>query len=259
MYTLFGIDDLAKIAKKNDDLCVPDSIQLLLKTFEAYNEAHKSFSHAPQIDIRKVQIAFGMATYYHNGIPRKSGEPYMCHPIAVSMMSTMYLNKLEDKTTAACAALLHDVLEDTNCTEQEIEENLGKDVARCVRNLTYEKTEDKAVKEKQLFNLFENAIKTEDTVVVVVKTFDKVHNLLTCSALSREKQLRMARETDKEICYMCTYYLKDRLLENKIRKLAYHIENPYDSYLVQKKLEEEYGTLHPGLTRPLSFDYPVFV
>lgn len=248
--TLFGIEDIVKIInshKEDSKACVMRCGEYLLDGFSKYNTRNQKLPYAKQIDIDKVERALDMAGYYHNGIPRKSGEPYICHPICVAYMSGMYDTITSDKTDIICAALLHDVLEDTKCIPTDIKNKFGLTVANMVQGLTYAKDSDKST---QLYDFFERVYNDNNRPLAIIKVFDRIHNLLTCSALSRTKQVRMVQETLDEVSTAAAIFLDDKLLHNDILKLAYHVQYQ-DSYTVHLKLKELYGSCMPSLIEPL--------
>lgn len=138
---------------------------------------------------------------YHQGQLRKSGEPYAVHPILVASL----VGFLSDNKAIILAALLHDVIEDTNCTEEELKEEFGSEVLKLVLGLTkiIEIREDNLISSTSKKNLTKSALtfrnmllaSIEDTGVLVVKLCDRLHNMLTLDALREDKQKRISEET----------------------------------------------------------------
>ena len=142
---------------------------------------------------RMVRKAFELAMESHKDMRRKSGEPYVLHPLAVAKIVSEEIGL--DATSVACA-LLHDVVEDTEVTLEEIERTFNKEVAKIVDGLT---------KISGIFDLnssiqaenFRKLLLTlnDDIRVILIKLADRLHNMRTLDSLKREKQLKIASET----------------------------------------------------------------
>jgi GTP diphosphokinase / guanosine-3',5'-bis(diphosphate) 3'-diphosphatase len=137
--------------------------------------------------------AFEFAYQLHQGQYRKSGEPYIAHPVAVAGM----LRDLGGDSTMIAAGFLHDVVEDTDVTPEEIEERFGTEVRQLVEGVTKlssfnfsSKTERQAENFRRMFLAM-----AQDIRVIVVKLADRLHNMRTLEALKPEKQKRIAQET----------------------------------------------------------------
>jgi len=150
----------------------------------------KNVSSRDKAQIRK---AFELAAESHNDMRRKSGEPYVLHPIEVARIVSEEMGL--DSTSIVCA-LLHDVVEDTEITLEEIEMTFNKEVAKIVDGLT---------KIAGIFDLnssiqaenFRKLLLTlnDDIRVILIKLADRLHNMRTLDSLKREKQLKIASET----------------------------------------------------------------
>lgn len=144
-------------------------------------------------DRKHIRQAFELALEAHKEMRRKSGEPYILHPIAVAQIASEEMGL--DATSVICA-LLHDVVEDTEVTLEEIERMFNKEVAKIVDGLT---------KISGIFDLnssiqaenFRKLLLTlnDDIRVILVKLADRLHNMRTLDSLKREKQLKIASET----------------------------------------------------------------
>ncbi|PSN19887.1 (p)ppGpp synthetase [filamentous cyanobacterium CCP5] len=137
--------------------------------------------------------AFEFAYALHEGQYRASGEPYICHPIAVAGL----LRDLGGDSAMIAAGFLHDIVEDTEITPEEIEERFGEEVRRLVEGVTKlskfnfeSKTEQQAENFRRMFLAM-----AKDVRVIVVKLADRLHNMRTLEHLSSAKQQRIARET----------------------------------------------------------------
>jgi hypothetical protein len=135
--------------------------------------------------------AFEFAYQLHQGQKRASGEPYICHPIAVAGL----LRDLGGDSAMIAAGFLHDIVEDTEVTPEEIETNFGAEVRRLVEGVTklskfnfQSKTERQAENFRRMFLSM-----AQDARVIVVKLADRLHNMRTLEHLKPEKQRRIAR------------------------------------------------------------------
>ena len=176
----------------------PDSI---IREVEKHSE-NKSSEKLMHITAR-IQQAIAMASAAHSGVVRKSGEPYIFHPYTVAYL--LAASGMDDD--CVIAGLLHDTVEDTSMTVEEIENAFGKNVALLVDGVTKlteirEKTENEEIcrqlsrEEKQA-----TAIKKlltyaqNDSRIIIIKLFDRLHNMMTLDAMAPEKQKRIAEET----------------------------------------------------------------
>ncbi len=155
----------------------------------------------PSDDITLIEKAYRQAAEAHKGQLRKSGEPYIIHPLCVSIV----LADLEmDKETIA-AGLLHDVVEDTICTKEEIEKSFGSDVALLVDGVTkltaLQLTTDNAGKTQEQSDMQAQNLRkmflamAKDIRVILIKLADRLHNMRTLEHMPPEKQQRIAQET----------------------------------------------------------------
>ena len=140
--------------------------------------------------LRKAYVFSGQA---HKGQVRRSGEPYLSHPLEV----TAYLADMKLDRTTLVAALLHDVLEDTETTAAEIRESFGKDVADLVEGVTKISRVQEVSPEVRRAETIRKIIlaMTDDIRVIFIKLADRVHNLKTLKALDDERRRQIARET----------------------------------------------------------------
>jgi GTP pyrophosphokinase len=155
----------------------------LIKEISKYN---------PQADFVLIQKAYDFASKAHQGQLRKSGEPYLIHPLAVAMT----LARLRLNSTTIAAGLLHDVADDTPITIKDIEKEFGQEIAFLVDGVSklgkikYHGAEGQAVKLRKMFLAM-----AKDIRIVLVKLADRLHNLRTLKYLPPEKQRRIALET----------------------------------------------------------------
>ena len=142
-------------------------------------------------DVRMVERAYDVAAYWHRDQKRKSGDPYITHPLAV----TTILAELGMNTETICAALLHDTVEDTPYTLVELRGEFGEDVAALVDGVTkLDKVKYGESAEAETVRKMVVAM-SRDIRVLVIKLADRLHNMRTLRYLPREKQERIATET----------------------------------------------------------------
>ena len=142
-------------------------------------------------DIQRVLAACDFADLAHDGVTRKSGEPYVLHPIAVSCI----LAHMRMDAETLMAALLHDVIEDTEFTKDEIEQKYGLVVAELVDGVTkLSHSSDKAYNKAASFRKILQAT-LQDPRVIIIKLADRYHNMTTLGALRPDKRARIAQET----------------------------------------------------------------
>lgn len=146
-----------------------------------------------QVDIEQVWAAYRYAAAAHEGQTRKTGEPYISHPVAVACI----LAKLHLDLPTLLAALLHDVVEDTGVAVATVTEKFGKQVGELVDGVTkLDKIEFQSATVAQAENFRKMLLAmSQDVRVILVKLADRLHNMQTLDAMKSEKQKRIARET----------------------------------------------------------------
>lgn len=144
-------------------------------------------------DSRLIRKAFNTSMEAHHGMRRKSGEPYIFHPLAVAKIC---VDEIGLGTTSIVAALLHDVVEDTEWTIQDIERDFGKKIARIIDGLTKISGVFEHGSSQQAEN-FRKMLLTlsEDVRVILVKLADRLHNMRTLDSMPVNKQYKIASET----------------------------------------------------------------
>jgi GTP pyrophosphokinase len=166
----------------------PPSVEDLFKGLE-----DKVRELRPKEDLSPLERAFRFATEHHRGQKRFSGEPYMAHPIAV----TQILADMQMDMACLVTGLLHDTIEDTDVKLDEVRNEFGEDVARCVDGVTKLTKLDLANREERQAESLRKMLlaMTSDIRVVLVKLADRLHNMRTLGCLPRERQERIAQET----------------------------------------------------------------
>ena len=159
----------------------------------AYRVFIDSLAYLPAADIARVEAAFAVAAEAHAHQTRLSGEPYITHPLAVAGAVVEWRMDVE----AVMAALLHDVLEDTRVTKEELVERFGREVADLVDGLSkLDRIEFASHQEAQAENFRKMLMAmARDIRVVLIKLADRQHNIRTMSALRPDKRRRIAHET----------------------------------------------------------------
>ncbi len=161
------------------------------KTFEKLIETVKQ--NNPKGDISKVERAYSLAYDAHKEQKRISGTPYITHPLAVaSIVADMQMD-----VDSVCAALLHDVVEDTEYSREDIRNQFGEQVALLVDGVTkLEKIQFSNKEERDMENLRKMFLAmASDIRVIIIKFADRMHNMSTLISMSEEKQREKARET----------------------------------------------------------------
>ena len=157
-------------------------LEPLMKTIRA---------HHPKADVRQVERAYGVAAHWHKDQKRKSGDPYITHPLAVATI----LAELGMNTETICAALLHDTVEDTAYTLTELRSDFGEDVCALVDGVTkLDKVKYGDSAEAETVRKMVVAM-SRDIRVLVIKLADRLHNMRTLRYMPRDKQERKSRET----------------------------------------------------------------
>lgn len=173
-----------------NDCCLPDWLATCLHTHSASDRCQEPIDKSNN---QMVGKAFEFAYALHKGQRRASGEAYICHPVEVASL----LRDLGGDSAMIAAGFLHDVVEDTEVTPEEIEAHFGEEVRRLVEGVTKlskfnfnSKTEQQAENFRRMFLAM-----AQDVRVIVVKLADRLHNMRTLQHLKPEKQRRIARET----------------------------------------------------------------
>ena len=222
---------------------VDDAFQHLLDTYLASR-------HRKKVDI--ITKAFNFARQAHKGVRRLSGEPYIMHPIAVAQIAC---EEMGLGSTSICSALLHDVVEDTDYTIEDIENIFGHKIAQIVDGLTKisggifgEQASAQAENFKKLLLTM-----SDDIRVILIKICDRLHNMRTLASQPANKQYKIAGET----LYIYAP-LANRLGLNKIKteleNLSFKFEHP-DAYdAIERKLattQQQRYTLFKEFTDPI--------
>jgi GTP diphosphokinase / guanosine-3',5'-bis(diphosphate) 3'-diphosphatase len=191
-----------------------------------------------QADIEQVWGAYRYAAFAHEGQMRKTGEPYISHPVAVACI----LAKLHLDLPTLLAALLHDVVEDTGVAISEISETFGKQVADLVEGLTkLDKIEFQSATQAQAENFRKMLLAmSQDVRVILVKLADRLHNMQTLDAMKPEKQKRIAQET-LEIYAPIANRLGLNLIYQELEDLSFKFLHPMRYRVIAKAIKAGRG------------------
>jgi len=159
----------------------------------------KSLDTKNVLDFDLINKAIYWAKKYHGEQKRKSGEAYYTHPLEVAYIISDY--KL--KTDVIVASILHDIIEDTEVTAGMILDNFSWRIAEIVDRLTRDRPDGTKLSVEQVLN---NAYKLKDEEVLLIKLFDRLHNIRTIKYLSTEKQKEMALRTIRKFINIVLFY-----------------------------------------------------
>ncbi|WP_445528690.1 RelA/SpoT family protein [Streptomyces cyslabdanicus] len=182
-------------------------------------EAHRA--HFPEADLEPLRRAYVLAESSHRGQMRKSGEPYITHPLAV----TLILAELGAETTTLTASLLHDTVEDTDVTLDQVREQFGEEVRYLVDGVTkLEKVDYGAAAEPETFRKMLVAT-GNDVRVMSIKLADRLHNMRTLGVMRPEKQARIAKVT-RDVLIPLAERLGVQALKTELEDLVFAILHP---------------------------------
>lgn len=196
----------------------------------------KSYQELSKIEKKSIKLAFETARNAHGNQVRKSGEPYIFHPLKVARIVS---EEIGLGATSIIAALLHDVVEDTNITIDDVEILFGKEVSKIVDGLT---KISKLSKDKRVSIQAENFKKmllsiNDDVRVILIKIADRLHNMMTLDFLSVEKQVRISSET-LFIYAPLAHRIGMYNIKTKLEDLSLKFTEPDVYHGIEKKIKE---------------------
>jgi len=187
-------------------------------------------------DKQMIRRAFDMALEGHKDMRRKSGEPYIYHPIAVAQIAA---EEIGLGTTSIVCALLHDVVEDTYVTLDEIEQQFGKKVARIIDGLTKISGIFDPNSSIQAENFRKMLLTLADDVrVILIKLADRLHNMRTMEFMARDKQLKIASETSYLYAPLA-HRLGLYAIKSELEDLSMKYTDPDTYKFIARKLNEK--------------------
>lgn len=214
-------------AKQENERMVNEAFQHLLDTY-------LKSSHRKKVDL--ITQAFNFAKQAHKGVKRLSGEPYIMHPIAVAQIVS---EEIGLGSTSICAALLHDVVEDTDYTVQDIQNIFGPKIAQIIDGLTKISGGifgDKASAQAENFKKLLLTM-SEDIRVILIKISDRLHNMRTLGSQLPNKRYKIAGET-LYIYAPLAYRLGLNKIKEELEDLSFCHEHPEEYSLIKQRLEE---------------------
>ena len=196
----------------------------------------KSYQELSKIEKKSIKLAFETARNAHGNQVRKSGEPYIFHPLKVARIVS---EEIGLGATSIIAALLHDVVEDTNIAIDDVEILFGKEVSKIVDGLT---KISKLSKDKRVSIQAENFKKmllsiNDDVRVILIKIADRLHNMMTLDFLSVEKQVRISSET-LFIYAPLAHRIGMYNIKTKLEDLSLKFTEPDVYHGIEKKIKE---------------------
>ena len=220
------MEDLNEHKELTDDEMIQQTFEGLLKDYLASN-------HRKRVEI--ITKAFNFANQAHRGVKRLSGEPYIMHPLAVAKI---VCNEIGLGSTSICAALLHDVVEDTDYTTEDIENLFGPKIAQIVDGLTKisggifgDHASAQAENFKKLLLTMSSDIR-----VILIKIADRLHNMRTLASQAPNKQYKIAGET-LYLYAPLAYRLGLNKIKSELEDLSFKYEHPEEYSAIKKKLE----------------------
>ena len=211
------------LSKSRDDL-----------TFLEIEEKVKTYiDNEEQLEI--IKKAYNFAKQKHDGQFRKSGEPYIIHPMNVALILTTIYADYE----TISAGFLHDVLEDCDCTSEEMEEEFGKNITKLVHGVTKLSKIHFSTENEYLIDYYKKIIvgMSEDVRVIIIKLADRLHNMRTLWALPEDRQKVKAREA-LEILAPIAHHLGIHKIKSELEDLSLRYLKPDVFYDIVEKLNK---------------------
>ena len=199
----------------------------------------KSLDTKNVLDFDLINKAIYWAKKYHGEQKRKSGEPYYSHPLEVAYMISEY--KL--KTDVIVASILHDIIEDTEVTAGMIVDNFSWRIAEMVDMLTRDRPDGTKLSVEEVLN---NAYQKQDEEVLLIKLFDRLHNLTTLDAMTDEKKKKIALETLSSFLAIALSF--DEQGDQMIAKLCF-------SHLQLNYSQPSFSFSNVCKLKPIEFDF----
>ena len=203
------------------------------EAFQHLIDTYLASPHRKKVDI--ITRAFNFARQAHKGVKRLSGEPYIMHPIAVAQIAC---EEIGLGSTSICSALLHDVVEDTDYTVEDIENIFGTKVAQIVDGLTKisggifgEQASAQAENFKKLLLTM-----SDDIRVILIKICDRLHNMRTLQSQPANKQYKIAGETLYIYAPLANRFGLNKI-KTELEDLSFRYEHPEVYATIQNKLE----------------------
>ncbi|MGN1114284.1 MAG: RelA/SpoT family protein [Oscillospiraceae bacterium] len=216
----FNMDNNESKLAQRSDYTIDSLIQFILNGEKQY-------------DLSKIVSAYELAEKYHHEQKRESGEPYITHPLAVAYI----LLDLGMDTDTICAAILHDVVEDTPCTLEQLQKQFGTDVAMLVDGVTKLKKVETFTKDEQKAENIRKILlaMSKDIRVIIIKLADRLHNMRTLNFCRDEKRRVIALET-MNIYAPIAHRLGINSIKDELEDLAFYYLDPYAYEDIDKQM-----------------------
>ena len=208
--------------------------EMINQGFQHLLESYLTSKHRRKVEI--ITKAFNFAKQAHKGVKRRSGEPYIMHPIAVAQIAC---SEIGLGSTSICAALLHDVVEDTDYTVEDIENLFGPKIAQIVDGLTKISGGifgDRASAQAENFKKLLLTM-NDDIRVILIKIADRLHNMRTLGSMLPNKQYKIAGET-LYIYAPLAHRLGLNKIKTELEDLSFKYEHPEEYARIEEKLKE---------------------
>ena len=240
-----------------------DEESLINKAFQELLDTYLASLHRKKVEL--ITKAFNFARQAHKGVRRHSGEPYIMHPLAVAHI---VCKEIGLGSTSICAALLHDVVEDTDYTIEDIRNLFGDKIAEIVNGLTKISGGVFGAHASEQAENFKKLLLTmsEDIRVILIKIADRLHNMRTLEFMQINKQYKIAGET-LYIYAPIAYRLGLSRIKTELENLSFKYEHPEEYARIEKKIEktqQERDILYTEFTQPIceqldkmGFDYRI--
>ncbi|MBE6136356.1 MAG: bifunctional (p)ppGpp synthetase/guanosine-3',5'-bis(diphosphate) 3'-pyrophosphohydrolase [Erysipelotrichaceae bacterium] len=216
-----------------------------LHTFEEVEDLYKTYIFN-QKDLEDIRKAYDFMVTKHNGQFRKSGEPYYHHPVEVAYI----LASLQVGPSTIIAGLLHDVVEDTDTTIEDIEKMWDSDIAKIVDSLTKIQRLKLSKIESEEFEAEDHRKiligMAKDIRVILIKLADRLHNLRTLGALSHERQIALSQET-LDVFVPIAHRLGLDLIRSEMADICLSYLHPEEFQMINKLLKKKAKTLDKSL------------
>ena len=218
--------------------------KMINDAFERLIDSYMHSCHRKKVDI--ITKAYNFARQAHKGVRRLSGEPYIMHPIAVAQIVS---EEIGLGSTSICSALLHDVVEDTEYTVEDIENMFGPKVAQIVDGLTKLSGGIFGAQASAQAENFKKLLLTmsEDIRVILIKMADRLHNMRTLESQPANKQYKIAGET-LYLYAPLAHRLGLYRIKSELENLSFRFEHPEEYAAIEQQLEET------KISRQQSFD-----
>ena len=227
-----------------------DEESLINEAFQELLDIYLASQHRKKVE--KITKAFNFARQAHKGVRRHSGEPYIMHPLAVARI---VCKEIGMGSTSICAALLHDVVEDTDYTVEDIRNLFGDKIAGIVSGLTKISGGVFGVQASEQAENFKKLLLTmsEDIRVILIKIADRLHNMRTLEFMQVNKQYKIAGET-LYIYAPIAYRLGLSKIKTELENLSFKYEHPEEYARIEKKIaktQQERDILYTEFTHPI--------